>query len=304
MNIPCCNLPSLCQDPADPITNFSSEAPDENVFYGWNYGQGLVPPLGSNWTSSHCRGSCTSTISQADADACAQRANIECLDDEWPDPDGNRYATFQNDAQSCDFTCPDGSVFTYTVPAGTYSAFSQAGADAIAYSDACNKAIDFRICIGDLTPASCCIDSTYSGTVSFDGPVQDYTATIVSGNLPPGIGFVQDEQTGVFQGTPTTAGTFSVVLNVEDAAGNFMQKTITIKVVEISLSGNTGSVGSSFSEALSTNLGSLGSQTYSIVSGALPTGLTLGPFPASAILGTPTTAGSFTFTVQVVDSSL
>lgn len=316
MNIPCCNKPSLCSDA--PVSNYSSEEVDVDVTYCAYYGQGLFPPLGNNWRSDGCvvfgvEPTLTSdgcgTVSASFQES--QREAIECRRDDWDPPPGDGgpsgrpLATFVNEEQSCDFTCPDGNVFTYTVPAGAFSAFSQAGANAIAFSVACNKSIDLRICIGELTPSSCCIGSTYSGTVSFDGPTQDYTATIISGSLPPGIGFAQDEQTGVFSGTPTASGTFSVLLNVEDPSGNFMQKTIAINVVEILPSSlPDGSVGSAYSEALSTNPGTLASQTWSIVAGALPTGLTLGPFPASAILGVPTVVGTFTFTVRVVDTSL
>jgi Putative Ig domain len=43
--------------------------------------------------------------------------------------------------------------------------------------------------------------------------------------------------------------------------------------------------------------------TWSIVSGQLPPGLTLSKSPPIVLSGTPTTAGTFTFTVAVTDKA-
>ena len=48
-------------------------------------------------------------------------------------------------------------------------------------------------------------------------------------------------------------------------------------------------------------MGGVGSYSFSIVAGSLPTGLTLNA-STGAITGMPTAAGSFPFTAKVVDS--
>lgn len=311
MNIPCCNPPSLCQDPATPVTNFSSEAADSETWIGRYYGQGLFPPLGSPWTSSGCLGVCESTVSQQAADECAQRQYIDCLGPTWPDiptdPDEEPEdrETFRNTEQSCDFTCPDGNVFTYVIPAGTYAAFNQSYADAIAYSEACNRAVDFRICIGDLTPASGCAGSSYSGECSISGPVRtgQYSVSIVTGTLPPGLVMVLTGSAVTFVGTPLVAGTRIIRIQVEDPAGNFMQKDVTFRFVEISPATLTdAALNQAYAQALSTNIGNPLTQTYAIVDGALPAGMTL--TSTGVIGGTPTEAGIFSFTVRMIDTSL
>lgn len=307
MNIRCCVSPSLCPDPSEAIGNFSSEAPDSITYIGRNFDP-YFPPLGSNWRSTGCLGIvCESTVSQQAADECAQRQAIFCQDDDPPEDPGPPVVprtVFFNDEQSCDFTCPDGSVFTYTVPAGTFAAFNRATANNIAYSTACNRSVDFRICISDLTQSAWCLNGFDQATCDFSGPVADYTSSIVIGSLPPGITYFQDAQQGVFSGTPTTAGAFQFTLRVEDANGNFMEKVLTINVVEIlPATMPSANSGVAYSQDLSTNVGSAGSQTWSVVSGALPDGLTLNA-STGLISGTPTLSGIFSFTVRVIDTSL
>jgi hypothetical protein len=82
-----------------------------------------------------------------------------------------------------------------------------------------------------------------------------------------------------------------------------MQKTITFKFVEISPSTLTdATTNQAYSQALSTNLGMPLDQTWEVVSGALPAGMTLSE--AGILSGTPTASGTFTFAVRVVDTSI
>src|SRR5215510_10198266 len=61
-----------------------------------------------------------------------------------------------------------------------------------------------------------------------------------------------------------------------------------------------GAVGAAYSQNLST-IGGNRPYTFSLLSGALPPGLSLAP--GGAISGTPTTMGSYSFTVRVRDSN-
>lgn len=217
--------------------------------------------------------------------------------------------TFDNDPQSCDFTCPDGEVFTYTIPAGTVREFSQAAADASAQSMACNGAIDNRICIGELSPQGCCVDSDYLATVNVSSPRLgqqgvSMVVTVSDGVLPPGLGLDYDDTTFTISGTATSAGqyqfTIQVDLQEEGFAASFMQKTFTIYVMEISTTTLADAVnGNAYSETLIA-AGSSGDVTWSQTGGTLPTGLTVNS--NGTISGTPSGAtGTYTFTVSAVD---
>lgn len=322
MNIPCCNPPSICLSDA-PITNYSSEAPDARDFISRYYGPPNEPPL-NRWTANGCRGIvCVSTISQADADACAQRSYINCLREPpncWncdvdpnPDPDGpptvTPGATFQNTDQSCDFECSDGSIFTYTVPAGTYSAFNnQASADAIAKSFACQRVVDTRICIGDLLPASTCEGEFFSATVpisiiSADFPI---VVSLVAGALPVDMTLDYDPDVAEFtiSGTAGVAGTYGFTIQVEDFSGNFNQRTYTLNVIEIANPPTLpdADFGQPYSQTLTVGGTPTGTVTWAVTAGSLPTGVTLNP-TTGVISGTPSVAGTFNFTVTMTDES-
>lgn len=249
---------------------------------------------------------------------------ITCLAGEWPVEVDNPNdgpgqppnllvdrQTFDNDPQSCDFTCPDGEVFTYTIPAGTVRAFSQAAADASAQSMACNGAIDNRICIGELSPQGCCVGSDYLATVNVSSPRLgqqgvSMVVTVSDGVLPPGLGLDYDDTTFTISGTATSAGqyqfTIQVDLQEEGFAASFMQKTFTIYVMEISTTTLSDAVnGNAYSETLIA-AGSSGDVTWSQTGGTLPTGLTVNP--NGTISGTPSGAtGTYTFTVGAVDGA-
>ncbi|MEG1280788.1 MAG: putative Ig domain-containing protein [Comamonas sp.] len=63
---------------------------------------------------------------------------------------------------------------------------------------------------------------------------------------------------------------------------------------------NSGTVGSAYSQTI-TATGGVGAVTYAVTAGSLPAGLTLSS--AGELSGTPTAGGSFSFTVEVTDSS-
>jgi hypothetical protein len=138
------------------------------------------------------------------------------------------------------------------------------------------------------------------------GGTGPFTYSIVSGSLPPGLSL--NSSTGVVSGKPTTAGSYTFTAKVVDSKGNSDTQSCTIVVTGVPInlscgscgSGN-GTVGTAYSSQLSITGGN-GPYTYSISSGALPPGLTLNS-STGAISGTPSTAGSYTFTSKVVDSS-
>src|SRR5207244_9684918 len=89
-----------------------------------------------------------------------------------------------------------------------------------------------------------------------------------------------------------------------DACGNTNTCTQTITLscpMTLTCPANSGQVGVPYNSALVAS-GGIPPYTFSIISGALPPGLTLNP-ATGAITGIPTDAGNFPFTAQVVDSA-
>jgi hypothetical protein len=143
----------------------------------------------------------------------------------------------------------------------------------------------------------------YSAKLTATGGNGSYTFKAISG-LPPGL--TLNPATGAITGTPTVAGTYSLVTVVTDSAGNSATAAcpIVVKAIPVNLEcsicgSNKATVGTPYSVTLNAT-GGTGSYTYS-VSGSLPPGLSL--TTKGVIAGTPTTAGTYTFSVKATDTS-
>lgn len=63
----------------DRYENLSSEAPDPNLFFGFDFGNPQDPPaLGFDFYAPSCLGICDSAVSQSDADQCARNNALVC----------------------------------------------------------------------------------------------------------------------------------------------------------------------------------------------------------------------------------
>ena len=159
------------------------------------------------------------------------------------------------------------------------------------------------------------IGISYKFLLVASGGVKPYTWTIDAGSLPPGLSLNTD---GVISGTPTELGTFDFTARVTDSqsptkAFNTLKTSITINPV-LGLTTQTlpvGLVGSAYNGTIHASNG-LPPYQYTLAdpnNQKLPDGLTLttaldpngGPSIGS-IKGTPTTAGVYTFPVQVTDA--
>jgi hypothetical protein len=135
-----------------------------------------------------------------------------------------------------------------------------------------------------------------------------FSFSLAGGDLPPGLKIESD---GTFHGTPTTPGTFNFDVNVtQDWCGcGDSQRSFTVKIRDrLTITTNalqSAVVGSPYTATLGlSGTGGLG-MWWSIASGALPPGLTLphdGTPGDGVISGTPTSVGTFTFTVKAGDS--
>ncbi len=137
---------------------------------------------------------------------------------------------------------------------------------------------------------------------SATGGVPPYTFG-ESGTLPPGTQF---SASGALTGTPATLGTYPFAVSVTDSTGASASQTYSITVLAPPLVITTpptlpaGMNGSPYSATFAAS-GGTGGYTFSLIRGTLPPGLTL--TPGGLLSGTPTTFGSFGFTVQVTDSA-
>ncbi len=143
-------------------------------------------------------------------------------------------------------------------------------------------------------------------TVGGTGPL---TFSIVPpGTLPPGLSL--DPATGRISGTPTATGNSSFTVRVADTSGQQDTQAFTIVISPssppqiTSSSLPAGTVSLPYNQPVQAAAG-IGTLTWSIPVGSLPPGLTIVPPPTGpsvTISGTPTTQGTFNFTVRVTDS--
>lgn len=157
-----------------------------------------------------------------------------------------------------------------------------------------------------LPPAQ--VSVSYSTVLIPFGGTPPYTNwTVSSGVLPPGL--TLGATTGAISGTPTTAGTYTFFVTVTDAIPQISAPqgfSITVAATPITFTTTTllgASEGSIYSKYIYVT-GGTSPYTFSLVSGALPSGLTLDA-TNGIILGTPTngSAGTYVFTIGVTDSS-
>lgn len=148
-------------------------------------------------------------------------------------------------------------------------------------------------------------NTPYSQTVGCAGGAAPCAWQIVTSLLPSGLAF--DTSTGTIAGTPTAVQTGNLTLTAYDPTWptNATTATLTVTVdpppfVLTMPAVPTGQVGMPYqlSPAVS---GTLGVAAWSLVSGALPSGVGLDA-GTGAIAGTPTQWGTTTGQVQVADS--
>ena len=146
------------------------------------------------------------------------------------------------------------------------------------------------------------INSAYSQTLAATGGVQPLTWSLTGGVLPTGLTLAP--ATGVISGIPTVVGNYSFVIKVQDGNAT-AAKTFQINV-SLPLSITTQSIPAAWTAGIAYQAqtlavsGGTGPYSWSTTSGTLPAGIVLSA--AGILSGTPTTAGSYSFTVRVTDS--
>ena len=147
---------------------------------------------------------------------------------------------------------------------------------------------------------------SYSATLGAAPITGSTNWTTTSGSLPPGLTLAS--ATGTISGTPTVAGTYVFFVQVTDTTGTSVYQGFSITIVAKPITFvNTylpdAMEGDSYREDIEVTGGD-SPYTFSLVSGTLPSGLTLNA-ARGIISGTPAkgTAGTYTITIRVTDSS-
>jgi hypothetical protein len=127
--------------------------------------------------------------------------------------------------------------------------------------------------------------------------------SINTGSLPPGLNL--NSSTGSISGTSTSLGSYNFTVQAIDSNSQTTSKELVIKVnVAPVITASTlpdGTVTIPYTQIIAVSGGTY-PLSWSIISGALPTGLNINPITAE-ISGTPTANGTATFTVKVQDSA-
>ena len=137
------------------------------------------------------------------------------------------------------------------------------------------------------------------------GGTPPYAWTIISGGLPTGLSL---DAAGIISGTPAIAGTFNFTARVTDSTLATDTRAFVLTIIQPPLTFITTTLaqakeGESYSATIGVS-GGTSPYTWSIMSGTLPTGLTLNA-SVGYISGIPAkgSAGSYSFVVEAKDSS-
>ena len=170
----------------------------------------------------------------------------------------------------------------------------------------------FRITTPAVLP-NATVGQNYAGFIeACCGQGTPYSWSLVSGTVPAGLRFAGNSlrlvQTTAVTGVATRVETTTFTVRARDQAGNTATKTFTLSVdpaLPLVITNQTdrlpdGHVGVTYAVGLFPG-GGVPPYRWSLVGGTLPPGLSVQASPGR-VLGTPTTAGTFTFTVRVDDS--
>lgn len=305
MLVPCVNgiiCPTGSPEPDSPITNYTSEGPEQQP----EYTSLIFPPL---WDRMGCIRLCTSAISQNDADLCVLAQVAQCN----PTPpclitpcDGP--PLFFSNATTCSCTTPGGSTFVYSIPAGTFSGSTQAIADALAQAYTCNGCSDpggpgpgtplrpgTSFQLGPL-PESLCLGNSASMQIATSQPGVAVLWAVQAGNLPPGL--TLNTSNGLISGTTVGSGSYTFQIRAYNAQGNYAERIYFLCVIEISPpSMPSATIGDPYSQSLTAS-GCSSPSFWQVISGSLPPGLVLDSINGT-ITGVPTVAGNYIFEIEM-----
>ncbi|HUS04855.1 MAG TPA: putative Ig domain-containing protein, partial [Bryobacteraceae bacterium] len=184
------------------------------------------------------------------------------------------------------------------------SSFTVQAVDAVGAlaSRACSIAVAPQLVIVSASVANGAVASPYSETLTVSGGTPPYSWSVSGGSLPPGLAL--NAGNGSISGLPAQGGAFPFTVRVTDAAGVTAERNFTLTVAAgfsiAACPAASATVGQPYSSAPST-AGGRSPMTWSLLTGALPPGLSLS-MENGTISGTPTQAGGSDFAIKAVDS--
>lgn len=164
-------------------------------------------------------------------------------------------------------------------------------------------------------PTSSILPSGNVGTIygvglsALGGGSRPVTWSIISGKLPVGLSIIKNwgNSSTMINGTPTRAETATFTVQATDKSGNKTSRVFTLTVnppLPLTVTNPSSTfINGSVGVAYATNLfasGGVQPYTWAITAGQLPPGLRLS---GNQISGTPTTAGTYSFTARVTDAT-
>jgi hypothetical protein len=163
--------------------------------------------------------------------------------------------------------------------------------------------LDVNLQTLNITPptlADATAGSAYAAQLGGAGGTGPYTFALASGSaLPPGLALSAN---GALTGVPSKGGTYTFGVKVTDAVGATMTRTYVLRVtlfpLTVSATLGTGAYATAFDKFFASS-GGTAPYVYTVTAGALPAGLTLAT--TGELSGTPTSYGTFAFTITSVD---
>jgi hypothetical protein len=192
-------------------------------------------------------------------------------------------------------------------PVNTFTAQAQ---DSASPSQTTSIALSLHVAtplaVGTLTLPDGFTGSPYLQALTSSGGTGNISWAVVSGALPQGLNL---STAGAISGTPSTANitgsTFTVQATDSGSPSQSAPRTLILRIAAPLIITTTSLPGTKYGALYSQILaatGGIAPLKWSLAagSGPLPTGLTLST--AGVLSGTPTAVGTFSFTVQVVDT--
>jgi hypothetical protein len=141
------------------------------------------------------------------------------------------------------------------------------------------------------------IGQAYTETLTANGGTAPHTFAVTDGALPDGLLM---DTAGQITGTPTATGNNTFTVSVTDSTGRVCSNEFTLVVTCLISTASlpNGTNGVAYSQTLTVN-GFVGAVTWSIIVGALPSGLSINS-STGEISGTPDTTETQAFTVQAL----